>query len=131
MYTVQARSKICPCVPPCTRSSYCSNFFHFDEIWKMKEVDPKNMHFFTLFEKLVKIKVFDRFMAITFSDFIKIKKIGTVTWTISKLFCFILFPSMDLIFLFYILIPRILYCRWLVCLQTFAILLQSSYSQPI
>ena len=33
-------------------SSYCTNFFYFDEIGKIK-----NMYFLTLFKKLVKIKV--------------------------------------------------------------------------
>ena len=33
-------------------------FFHFDEISKMNQVGPLNMHFLTLFVKLVKIKVF-------------------------------------------------------------------------
>ena len=57
----------------------------------MKKRD-KNMHKFTLFKKLVKIKVFDRFWAITascFRDLIKIKEFGTLTWTISNNFFFI------------------------------------------
>ena len=33
-------------------------FLYFDEIWKIKKVGLKNMRFLTVFEKLVKIKVF-------------------------------------------------------------------------
>ena len=66
--------------------SYCSNFFLFWRNLKMKEVGPKNMHFFTLFEKLVKINVFQRFRALTSSFSYFMKKNGTVTCTFPTTF---------------------------------------------
>ena len=62
----------------------------------MREVGPKNMHFFTVIEKFVKIKIVYSFLAITASFFIfhqNKKKFATVTLIISENFCFILFPS--------------------------------------
>ena len=79
----------------------------------------KNMHFFTSFEKLIKIKV------LTVSDHnwfifqISPNNIffGSVTLTISNNFCLILFPLRWISFLVLVLMPRICYCKQLICLK--------------
>ena len=56
-------------------SSTVPNFLYFNEIWNMEKVRPRNMHFFTLFVKLIKSKFLGNSSVI-----LQIIKIKQKTW---------------------------------------------------
>ena len=70
------------------------NFFIFKKFKNEEGMAKKLAFFFTLFLKLVD-KGFLAKPALFFRVQHNKKKMGTVTWTISNIFCFILFPYDD------------------------------------
>ena len=83
--------------------------FYFDVILRMREVGPKNMHFFTVIEKFVKNKIVYSFLAITasFFRFHRNKKICYSNFNyFRKLLFHTFFHPMNFIFLILVLILK-------------------------